>query len=181
MNARAVCAGALLLAALAMPAGAQQKAEWPAFAGGPAALNYSPLTQINRANVAHLQPAWTWATGEKPLAQFHTVPGMFEDTPLMIGGRLYVTTPYNRVVALDPGSGREIWSYDPHTYEDGQPPNGTGYVHRGVAAWRDAASGKLRIFLNTRWRLICLDAATGQPVADFGNNGVVDLSQGLVW
>jgi quinoprotein glucose dehydrogenase len=52
-------------------------------------------------------------------------------------------------------------------------------VHRGLAAWRD--NGRLRLFLNTRYRLISLDAATGTPVASFGDNGIVDLSQGLLW
>jgi quinoprotein glucose dehydrogenase len=107
---------------------------------------------------------------------------MFENTPLMIDGIVYVTTPYNRVVALNPETGTEVWSYDPKSYTDGQPPNGTGYVHRGIAIWRHArGSGQAQIFLNTRYRLISLDAKTGNPVTSFGDNGVVDLSQGLVW
>jgi quinoprotein glucose dehydrogenase len=103
----------------------------------------------------------------------------------MIEDVLYVSTPYNRVVALDAGSGRELWSYDPKAYEDGQPPNGTGFVHRGVAAWRDSSAsaagrnGQMRIFINSRWRLIALDAKTGEPVSGFGTNGIVDLTQGL--
>ena len=75
-----------------------------------------------------------------------------------------------------------MWAFDPKAYEDGQPPNGTGFVHRGVAAWRDSADGnKLRIFINSRYRLFCLDAATGRPVDSFGTHGVFDLSKGLVW
>ena len=85
----------------------------------------------------------------------------------MIDDVLYVSTPYNRVVALDATTGRELWRYDPEPYKDGQPPNGTGFVHRGVAAWRDDA-GQLRIFMNSRYRLICLDAKTGTPVTTFG-------------
>jgi quinoprotein glucose dehydrogenase len=84
-------------------------------------------------------------------------------------------------VALDAESGAELWAYDPKSYVDGQPPNGTGYVHRGIALWRDSRDGKLRIFLNTRYRLISIDAKTGKPDSSFGDNGVVDLSQGLVW
>ncbi len=83
------------------------------------------------------------------------------------------------MVALDAETGTEIWSFDPKAYEDGQPPNGTGFVHRGVAAWRDGES--LRIFMNSRYRLFCLDAATGKPVPTFGDSGSVDLSRGLVW
>ena len=82
----------------------------------------------------------------------------------MIDNVLYLSTPYNRVVALNAETGAELWAFDPKAYEDGQPPNGTGFVHRGVAAWRDTANGnKLRIFINSRYRLICLDAATGRP------------------
>lgn len=158
---------------------ASRAVEWPVWGNDAGAAKYSTLTDINAQNVAKLRIAWTWKTGETPLPQYGTRPGMFENTPLMIDDVLYLSTPYNKVVALDATSGKLLWSYDPKTYVDGQPPNGTGYVHRGVAAWRDG--GKLRIFMNSRYRLICLDAATGQPVASFGNNGVVDLSKGLIW
>ena len=97
----------------------------------------------------------------------------------MIDDVLYVSTPYNRVVALDAGTGRELWTFDPKAYEDGQPPNGTGFVHRGVAAWRDGTA--LRIFMNSRAKLFCLDAKTGEPVNGFGEHGVVDLTKGLRW
>lgn len=156
-----------------------QAVEWPVYGGDPTGTKYSPVAQINRGNVRTLRTAWEWKTGDAPNEQFGTRPGMFENTPLMIGGVLYVTTPYNHVVALDAETGVEIWRYDPRSIEDGQPPNGTGYVHRGIAAWRDR--GRLRLFLNTRYRLICLDAETGKPLASFGTNGVIDLSQGLVW
>src|SRR5439155_223908 len=86
------------------------------------------------------------------------------------------------VVAVNADTGADVWWYDPKAYEDGRPPNGTGYVHRGVAAWRDRAAGdKLRIFINSRYRLICLDGATGLLVDSFGNHGAIDLSEGLVW
>src|SRR5207253_9251033 len=91
-----------------------------------------------------------------------TQPGNFQVTPRMIDNVLYLSTPYNRVVALNAETGAELWAFDPKAYEDGQPPNGTGFVHRGVAAWRDSAGGNaLRIFINSRYRLICLDARTG--------------------
>ncbi len=73
---------------------------------------------------------------------------MFEVTPVMVDGTLYLSTPYNRVVALNAETGRQKWSYDPRAYEDGQVPNGTGFVHRGVALWRDPSSGKRRVFMN---------------------------------
>ena len=155
--------------------------EWHQFGGDQAGSKYSTLTEINRANVKNLKVAWEWRPGEKPLDRFKTAPGMFEATPLMVDGSLYLSTPYNRVVALDPATGRERWAYDPKAYEDGQVPNGTGFVHRGVAFWRDSANRKGRILMNSRAKLIELDAETGKPVDSFGDNGVVNLLQGLQW
>ena len=169
---------ACVLALLSALAAAQ---EWPSYGGDPGQTHYSELARINRNNVRNLKPAWEWKTGEAPLPEFKTTPGMFEATPLMTGGVLYLSTPYNRVVALDAATGREVWSYDPKAYTDGQPPNGTGFVHRGVAAWRDGKTGKLRIFMNSRARLISLDAETGKPAPDFGDNGIVNLVAGLRW
>lgn len=154
--------------------------EWAWYAGDPGGNHYSPLTEINRGNVGKLELAWEWHTGEQPIPEKGVRPGAFEATALMIDGVLYLTTPYNRVVALDADSGRQRWVYDPKAYEeDGQALNGVGYVHRGLAAWRDA--GKLRLFMASHYRLICLDAESGKPVTQFGDNGIVDLSQGLTW
>ena len=165
--------------AFALCAAGLRAQQWPVYGNDPGGSKYSPLDQINRSNVGGLKPAWEWKTGESPIEQYKTFPGVFQATPIMIDGVLYLNTPYNRVVALDSETGRELWSYDPKAYEDGQPPNGTGFVHRGVAAWRDGA--KLRIFINSRYRLICLDAETGKPVHSFGDNGIVNLTQGLMW
>ncbi|MBL8136191.1 MAG: pyrroloquinoline quinone-dependent dehydrogenase [Acidobacteria bacterium] len=154
-------------------------ADWPVYGGDPGGRKYSPLTTITRDNVSRLTKAWEWKTGETPLPAFGTFPGAFQNTPLMIDGVLYVSTPYNRVVALDAATGTERWAFDPKAYEDGQPASGQGFIHRGVAAWRD--KGALRIFLNTRYRLICLDATTGQPVESFGTKGAIDVSDGLIW
>jgi glucose dehydrogenase len=129
---------ALAVAALAAVAAAQ---DWPDYAGA-GSTHYSPLAGITRATVRNLKVAWEWKTGEAPMPEFKTTPGMFEATPLEIAGVLYLSTPYNRVVALDAETGRERWSYDPKAYEDGQVPNGTGFVHRGVAAWRDSRNGR---------------------------------------
>jgi quinoprotein glucose dehydrogenase len=153
---------------------------WPIYAGDAGATHYSPLGDIDRANVSRLSVAWSWKPGETALKEYGTEPGTFQNTPLMIDDVLYVSTPYNRVVALDANTGHEVWRYDPEPFKDGQPPNGTGFVHRGVAAWRDP-SGALRIFMNSRYRLICLDAKTGALVTSFGSGGIVDLTQGLSW
>ena len=152
--------------------------EWDTYGGDPGAMKYSPVAEVTRDNVHLLRKAWEWRTGERRDSVNRTRPGYFEATPLMIGDTLFLSTPYNQVVALDAGSGREIWRYDPKAYAAGQPPNGMGFVHRGIAAWSDGTSR--RIFLNSRWRLIALDAATGAPIPSFGNNGEIDLTADLI-
>ena len=193
---------AILLALLLVAQVPAPPQSWPAYAGDSGSTHYSPLADISAKTVARLAVAWEWLPAEQQKQEFGTQPGNFQNTPLMIDNVLYVSTMYNRVVALDAESGKELWSYDPKAYEDGQPPNGTGFVHRGVAYWTpvrpgqpystgpqlsatgvaapsSSASAQPRIFLASRWRLIALDAKTGEPIASFGDKGVVDLTQGL--
>jgi quinoprotein glucose dehydrogenase len=153
------------------------RVEWREYGGDPGAMKYSPLADIHRGNVSGLREVWRWHTGERRDSALRVRPGYFEATPLMIGDTLFLSTPYNQVVALDAATGRELWRYDPRAVAAGQPPNGMGFVHRGVAAWSDGR--ERRIFLNSRWRLIALDAATGKPVPSFGTNGEIDLTAGL--
>jgi quinoprotein glucose dehydrogenase len=128
-----------------------------------------------------LREVWRWHTGEQPIAASTTTraarPGLFQTTPVMIGDTLYLSTPYARVVALDAATGREYWSYDPGAAQAGQPSNGTGLVHRGVATWTDGR--ERRVFINSRWNLVALNAATGRPIRTFGDTGVVDLTARL--
>jgi quinoprotein glucose dehydrogenase len=171
---------AALAAAVAMAAPPPIQ-EWPVYGGDQGGSKYSTLDQINRSNVSKLQLAWEWKTGEKPDPTTKVTPGMFEVTPLMIGGTLYLSTSYNRVVALDAQTGTQLWAYDPQAYAAGQVPNGTGFVHRGVAAWKDPQTGKYRILMNSRAKLIALDAETGKLISEFGDNGVTNLVAGLIW
>jgi len=155
---------------------------WPTYGSDAGGLKYSPLTDIHRDNVQSLVVAWTWEPGEQPIppaaGQKGARPGMFQATPLAIGDTLFLSTPYNRVVALDGSTGRQLWAWDPEAWRvHGQPNVGTGFVHRGVAAWSDGR--ERRIFINTRWRLVALDAATGRPIASFGRGGEVDLTENL--
>ncbi len=156
---------------------------WPVYGGDPGGMKYSPLATINRDNVSRLAPAWEWKVGEAPIPQTDSTraarPGNFQATPLMINDTLFLSTPFNRVVALDANTGRQFWAYDPGAYRAGQPSNGTGFVHRGVATWTDGK--ERRVFMNSRWRLIALDAATGKPIPSFGTNGEVDLTEHILW
>ena len=151
--------------------------EWTHYANDAGGSRYSPLTDVDAAKLSRLQVAWQWKHWETPLKEYATTPGQFESTPLMIDGTLYVTTPYNSLAALDAETGKEKWRFDGHAYELGQLLSGSGWKLRGTAVWRDR--GQTRIFLNSRHRLVQLDAATGKPVASFGNNGAVSLTDGL--
>src|SRR5262245_56274310 len=121
--------------------------EWPYYGGDQAGTKWSAAADINRETVTKLAPAWSWKPGEKPIPEFKTQPGAFENTPLMIDNVLYISTPYNRVIALDAESGRELWAYDPHAYEAGQPPNGTGSC---IAVSRPGATAATSASSSTR-------------------------------
>ncbi|WP_315820761.1 hypothetical protein [Paraflavitalea speifideaquila] len=112
--------------------------EWPAYGNDAGGTRYSPLNQVNARNVANLQPAWTYQTGE--LATYEGTNAMrqaaFEATPVMIGRTLYFSTPSARVFALDAATGKEHWVYDPAINL------GTGYsevTSRGVSACQPVA------------------------------------------
>lgn len=162
------------------------RGDWPVYGGDPGGMNYSPLEEIHRGNVDRLRVAWTWETGEKPIPGPRQAipgqdvyPGKFEAQPVVINDTMYLSTPYNRVVALDAGTGEEIWSYDPRAYDFGLPPNGSHFVHRGVAVW--SGRDERRVFINSRWHLIALDAATGEVIESFGHEGKADLLKHLTW
>src|SRR5262245_47414336 len=94
-------------------AAAQASGAWAVYGGDLASTKYSTLTDINKTNVAQLKLAWEWKTNETPKTNPAARPGNFQNTPLMIGDTLFVSTAFNRVVALDAGTGRELWEYDP--------------------------------------------------------------------
>jgi quinoprotein glucose dehydrogenase len=186
----------LAVAALALgllysaPASAQQTAakegDWPVYGGDPGAQKYSPLVQINRENVRDLEMAWTWETGEKPVpGPRQPIPGQdvyagrFEAQPLVLNDTMYLSTSYNKIVALDAETGEVFWTFDPKAYDWGLPPNGSHFVHRGVALW--SGDGERRVFINARWWLYAVDARTGEVIEDFGHEGRVDLTEALTW
>jgi quinoprotein glucose dehydrogenase len=154
---------------------------WPTYGHDPGGSRYSPATQINRDNVGQLKVAWTYRTGaldqvEDDLKEH----AAFEATPILVGGQLYLSTPFDHVIALEPETGKKIWEYDPkldasHGFSE--------TTSRGVSAWKDSAAKagqpcRLRIFIGTLdARLIALDGETGKPCADFGASGQVDLTK----
>ena len=152
---------------------------WPYYGHDAGGMRYSPLTQISRDNVSTLRVAWTFHTGDTSEAGGRRKRSGFETTPLLVDGTLYLTTAFNRIIALDPETGKQRWAYDPKIDLDGD--YGDGLVNRGVATWVDTSRAKdkpchRRIFESTQdARLVAVDAATGAPCADFGNEGQVSL------
>jgi len=158
-------------------AASQTPGDWPAYGRDAGGARFSPLTEITRANVAELRPAWVYRTGD-----YLPDRGRFEATPLVVEGTMYVSTPLGRVIALDPASGAERWTYDARVSLEGDYGD---FANRGVATWRDPARAagrpcRRRVFLATvDARLIALDGATGRPCTNFGADGRVDLAAGL--
>lgn len=173
-----------LLVSPSRAADAPRTADWPYTEGGAGGGRFSPLTDIDKENVSQLEIAWRYEhddywKGSFPLEINRGTAA--ESTPIVVDGRLFYTTPKNRVIALDPETGRELWVFDPEL-ETGQA-YANMWINRGVAYWRDpAASGPCssRVFLATLdARLIALDAPTGKPCADFGEKGTVNLLDGI--
>lgn len=153
-----------------------EKGEWLYYGHDPGGQRFSPLAAINRSNVQSLKIAWTIRTGDSHTPKEGGKPTQFEATPLYVDGTLYIGTPLGRVLALDPLTGQTRWSYDPHINKDKSYGDN---ANRGVSTWKSPA-GQRRIFMATiDARLIALDAKTGKPCGDFGDNGTVDLRQGL--
>jgi quinoprotein glucose dehydrogenase len=155
---------------------------WGSYGGDPGGKRYSPLTQISAANVARLQVAWVYRTGELGKGVEDWQRSAFEATPILYDGTLYFTTPSTNVVAVDAATGALRWRHDSHNHNDLHYSDG---VSRGVSLWLDPAAARgaecrARIYAPTLdGRLLALDATTGKPCEDFGDRGTVDLLQGV--
>jgi quinoprotein glucose dehydrogenase len=153
---------------------------WPAYGNDPGGTRYSPARQIDRTNVARLQVTWTYRTGDMQQAVRALEKAAFEVTPILVDGKLFLSTPYNHVIALHPGSGAKLWEFDPQVNLN---RNYSEVASRGVSAWRDAKAKagqpcRLRIFVGTLdARLIALDGDTGRTCPAFGAQGAVDLAK----
>ena len=169
--------------------GAAGDGDWLHYGGDAGGSHYSALADIDRTNVARLAPAWVYRTGElerhpdrRAFASFHATPLL---TPAAAGQSLVFCTPFNRIVALDPVSGRERWIFDA---KPALGPPGLRYNCRGIAYWEDTVSApreqsaacRHRLFMaTTDLRLLAVDARTGQACAGFGNAGVIDLGAAI--
>ena len=157
----------MLAACLVGPAMAAGSGDWPTYGHDYGDSRHSPLNQINAGNVASLKPVWTFHMRPPDVTRGFA---SSEDTPIVIGDVMYVSTPYGRVIALDAATGMERWAY--------QVPHGDQPATRGVSYW---PGPRPEIVFGTRGGLlIALNAATGSPVKGFGQDGVVDLHSDAV-
>ena len=179
----------MLAMAVAVCAMAFAQNDWPTYGRDLAGTRYSPLKQVDTGNVSKLVRAWTYhmnaasAAPDRP-EEGNEVEGgrgrgrgggggrISEVSPLIIGGVMYLTTGYGRVVALEPETGKPIWTYE---VKDGGP------AERGLEYWAGDAQSPPELFFGTSTgKLIALNAKTGKPVPGFGNEGVVDMKPGAL-
>lgn len=178
------------------PSGAPS--DWRYYGNDPGGARYVPTDQINRDNVSQLRVAWTFHTGEH--TSLHPDD---ENTPTQVGDTLYLCTPASVVIAVDADTGKEKWRHDPHTrptwdhcrgvgYWDGSRPDGALIGQARPATLKTPAAGAVAaaasqsaicrrrvISATINAQLFALDAQTGQPCPDFGQNGLVNLKDGM--
>ncbi|MDH3787343.1 MAG: pyrroloquinoline quinone-dependent dehydrogenase, partial [Xanthomonadales bacterium] len=137
--------------------------------------------QINAGNVSQLSVAWMYRTGDLQNRPDAIRQSATEGTPILVEDSLVFCTPFNEVIAVHPGSGEELWRFDPQINLEQQPAN--QYVCRGVAYWQDATTSgacSSRILMGTNdARVIAIDAKDGSPCADFGEAGEVRIDPGM--
>ena len=161
-----------------------QNVDWPSYGGDNGSTKYLPLNQINSENVADLVIAWEWNSVDNALVSEIVEnsgpmlrPNSYKATPIVVDGSMYLPTSYGQIVALDPVSGETRWVFDTKTYEDGRPTN-LGFNVRGVAYWE--GEGEERIFFATNNSYLwSIDALTGLADRSFGEQGRIDLTEGL--
>jgi len=194
MNILRKIGGSLLCAGLVIAAGVSGQSQqpkqvrgqdeanlgWATYGNDAGGTRYSPAVNIDRNNVDKLKVAWTYRTGANDRPTKLLRKAAFEATPIMYAGKLFLSTPYNHVIALDPGTGEKLWEYDPGVNLE---RNYSEVASRGVSAWSDGRMTppgvcQLRIFAGTLdARLLALDGETGKPCRDFGADGKVDLNK----
>ena len=163
--------------------------EWPTYGNDAGSSRYSPLTEITKSNLRDLKVAWVYHTGDVSYANTTWngkkvwAKSTFEATPLFVDGTLYVVSPFNRVIALDPETGRERWVFDPNLDRIGY--YGDAFTCRGLATWVDPERRpgdvcRRSIYVATLdGRLVAVDSEGRGPCPAFGSNGEVALTTGF--
>ena len=156
--------------------------EWRFYGGDAGSSIYSPLDQINAANVGQLREAWRWSSPDNAIAAANSQaqPGTYEDTPLMANGVVPTFTGLGVIAAIEPGTGKTIWQFDAETWKLGRPTN-LGFLHRGTLVLdRRHRRAALRRH-SRRVNLISVDAKSGKLDTAFGTGGRVDLTEQLAF
>jgi quinoprotein glucose dehydrogenase len=158
---RSIICVALLYCSISQAQSPKPHTTWSDYEDGADASQYSALNQINRANVNKLQVAWSYPIGDGNLYLFN---------PVVVDGVMYVMGKNSSIVALDATTGKEIWSH----------PNAHGPITtRGLNYWESADRKDRRLLYANANFLVALDARTGEPISSFGDNGRIDLREGL--
>jgi quinoprotein glucose dehydrogenase len=180
--AATACRGAVL-AVLALGASLSFAKNWLHYGGDAGGQRHSEAAQITPANVGELEIAWSYRTGDLDRRGGAMGDSAFEATPVVAAGQLIFCSPFNEVIALDPGTGVERWRFDPRIPTDYRPAN--QFTCRGISVWTDPAAATetvcaTRVFTGTTdGRLLALDASTGHPCTDFGAAGTVRIEPGM--
>ena len=145
------------------------KQNWPLYLGDSASTHFSELKQINRKNVALLEVAWTYHSGDSRKDNRSQI----QCNPIIVDGVLFGTSPQLKLLAIDADTGRERWRFDPFSRDT----NAVTGVNRGVVFWKEGTDR--RILFTAGQRLFCINAESGTPIESFGEKGVVDIRQGL--
>ncbi|NDV41838.1 PQQ-binding-like beta-propeller repeat protein [Flagellimonas sediminis] len=143
---------------------------WEHYLGDPERTHYSNLDQIDTANVTNLKLAWSYKSGG--LQEGRTT--QIQTSPLVVDGVLYGVNAAIELFAIDATNGKEIWKFKPVSKDE----SGLG-VNRGLNYWKSNGEEPSRIFFTSGPQLFAIDIATGQPITSFGNNGSIDLREGL--
>jgi len=153
----------VIVLSVALNVAAQDRSAWREYGGTADSAQYSSLHQIDRSNVGKLEVAWTYPTGDNNRYSFN---------PIVIDGVLYALAKHNSIVALDATTGKEIWTYTP-------PADTKVITNRGINYWESKDKSDRRLLFCSNHFLRAIDARTGKPIAAFGDNGAVDLKEGL--
>ena len=154
---------------------------WDSFHGQLNAQKYSPLTQITADNVSKLTKVWEFHTGDVSDGKGDTPATVWSATPIFANDTLYIGTPFDRLIALDPGTGKEKWHYD--TKSSRKALTQPVLKNRGVSYWqaknpvKGEACQKMVYMGTVDGKLFALDADSGKPCSGFADNGVLDLNQ----
>ena len=144
---------------------------WKYWGGDAGQTRYAPLNQVSAANVNRLKIAWRWSaeTSGSPAS------ANFKSTPLLDEGILYVPWLNQGIAAIDAGSGKTVWTFEPQPADIG---GGASLMSRALSFWTDGKNKRL-LHNTLDGRLISVDATSGKPDSKFGRNGWINLRDGL--